>query len=268
VMEKCFWSLDQKPIFEYDFFIFGRLGKMSKKVPKKVVSKKVVARQIKPDDTLPNIRDFVLTEPGRRSVLSGKVTFPLRVQPAEHLKNVMSSDVAHAEKVFRIALREKQFDYAEQLVDAGIVPSDVDLIFNCCNNPTDFSMNLVLKVIVETQAVFEPGYWNRSIFASFHTLFMHEVFTPLMEQTAAALSAVCNVNDYNLGAGLVINMLHAKRLNVQKIKELIAMGVDFSLMSGSNTTITGKESVLNHLTNGIDINEMIEILTLIRDQKK
>jgi hypothetical protein len=221
------------------------------------------------DTIFPSLKDFVITEKGRKDVLSGKVKFPLQVQPAAHLQD-MKSDIAHAEKLFRIALKEKMIDYAHELLDAGIVSYDTDFIFNCCSNPSDESMNLVMEFLNNKPSDIPVGYWNRSIDACLHTLFLSTEFTPSMKQVIGLLcDNGADINKLYINSNVFLTLLnyYPSRISVEKVKVMIECGIDFSIKSNNAALSATNRTIVEHITHGINLDTMIEILTLIRNNQ-
>ena len=213
---------------------------------------------------LPQHKELVLTEKGRNSVLRAEVKFPIRVRPADHLKDVMKADMAHPEKLFRVALAQKQYKFAKDLVDAKIVPHDTDLIYNCCANPSKESMAIVVDVL-ERGETLETGLWNRTLATGLHHLFYHKFFTREMHNVAVLLSGLCDINLYSFSHPF-IQMLQKRVVSAEKVKILSSLGMDFSVSKHRFQTLSDEQTTISdYLTRGIDINEMIEILTIIRD---
>ena len=219
---------------------------------------------------LPCLSDFVTTAKGRKQVLAGEIAFPLRVQPDAHLRTVMVSDLADGEKLFRLALKEKQYGYARKLVENMIVPRDRDLIFNCCHDPQDDALQIFIDYFWAKDLDSVPvGVWGRTLSACLHVLFLSEL-TPLRRDVITMLSKVADINAPYNGSNIFTNLLFytPKLLTLEKVEAMIDAGFEFSSqMVVHSIPNYSPETVLNHLTRGVDLDLMIEILRLIKERQ-
>jgi len=195
---------------------------MSKKVGKQT---EIVLQQ---KEDLPSLQTLISTQHGRNSILSGRIKFPLAVQPAEHLKGVLTVDVAQPEKLFRASLRGGHFEFARKLVEQSIVFCDVDLVFNCCGQPSDDAIAILINVLKENDvSTFGLGVWARKWSACLHKLFLHEEFTTKMRTVAELLGGMCDVNDHSGETShVIVQMLTKKIITVEKIS-LGQNGIEF-----------------------------------------
>lgn len=219
----------------------------------------------------PLLADIVTSKVWQRSILSGKTKFPIKTQPANHLKGVMEADMVQPEKCFRAALKRQEYDFARRLLDSEIVPVDMDLLFNCCSDHTDEALEMIAPILAdEAQLLSLPsGIWKKALHDCLHSLFLGEEFTQATEDAAMKLAKLCDINVPYLGTSNIFVHLVMHRpafVTPKRVKAMIAAGICFTqprLSASSPTTAT----TLGFLTHGIEINTLIEILSVIRDAK-
>lgn len=225
-----------------------------------------------------SLTELVTVKKYQDQILTGRLKFPICVEPAEHLKDTIKIDRADPEKIFRAALKRKEYEFAHFLLNDGIMPIDTDFIFECCVDTSDEALNMVYNALTARDKSsihakpFPRGMWKRELFTCLHQLFFYSHFTEMMEKVAMVLSTMCNVNDCNYRGSLFVQLVSRGLLSVQKVKMLISMGFDFSInVEVSDTDLRrGKKSttILNYLTSEIGLDDMIEILLLIRDAQR
>jgi len=213
------------------------------------------------EDTLYCLEDFVDTEEGRNLVLSGSVAFPITVQSALHLIKITKTDLVYEERLFREALKKKEFEYAKQLVERNIVPKDTDLIYTCCLDGSDEVLAIALYVLQMEEVIISIGRWKHSLCKCLHELFVRPVFTERMKKMINVLSTRCDINQpyrhYTKTSSLFCYMIDGGLVTAEKVKVLMDVRFDFSRKYDN---VSG----LSRLTHGIEVNEFINILTLFK----
>jgi len=184
------------------------------------------------------------------------------------LKDVMSTDLAQPEKLFRVALREREFDFARQLIESGVVPIDTDLIFNCCSCPSDEALEMIIPILEDVSVSIPVGWWKRGLHYALHALFLRDDFTVHMEIVARLLGKFTDINTPGLGTCHIFDtMLESSRLSLTKVRAMVEIGLDLSNVQ-HHSNVPFKGTITSFLTHGVEIDTMIEILAYMRDHLK
>ena len=215
---------------------------------------------------LPNLADLISTKKGKEDILSGKYKFPLKVIPTDRLKVIMTEEIIHPEKLFRRVIENKDFAFAKKLVETGIVLSDQDLVFNCCSAPSEYTTSLALTILGTPDLPL--GVTKSTLVGSLHVLFLSDTFTPEMEELAKKLSKLVDINQLYLGMHNIFDFIlssYPKKVTIQKVRVMISAGL--KLKSNHIHSQICRGTTYDFLTHGVDVDTLISILALFRDNQ-
>lgn len=207
-----------------------------------------------------DLDELCTTIPGQTKILSGKLSFPLQVRSTTNMA-IEGVEGIIQEKFFRMLLKREQTEFAFSLVEKGIIPTDMDLIQNCCSFPSSATMKL-LADILDSGCDLAPGVWLRTWDGCLKSLMNHPMFTDEMEINAIGLLE--RGADVQLSVCFGQNLSQPGYLTPKKMEFMLEHGLDINAVVPMFFPPQIKATGLNLLTQGIELNDFIQILTIIK----
>ncbi len=212
---------------------------------------------------------FIKGSDAQTRLLEGKVTFPIEWAKKEIYG--ISKEGVRSDALFRRALRQEP-EFAYKLYEDEIVDITTDILFDCCENPSPISLIIADNFLDSYDLELAAGYWKRDANMCLRTLLLQPKFSDRMEEVAEKLvHSGADVNNIKMLSGHTIAELFysipVSNLSVKKLEFMFKHGLDITLPASSTPSAQPK-SLLDYFTRGIDIDEYIAMLQIIKKYTK
>jgi hypothetical protein len=218
---------------------------------------------------------FVKGSSERENLLSGQLSFPLEwAKESVNYKGVINKEGLRSDACFRRALKN-DLAFASKLYEKEIIDITTDTLYDCCDISSDTALDIATSILTKYKNI-PLGYWKRSISLCLIKAMFQE-FSPKIKLIARELVARGgDINDPYIGSYCIQSLVQQyhrfpKRLTPEKLEFMFQCGLKLngSFSSTSGTAFLPPQITLESMfTNGIPLDEYIEMLQIIKKYRK